>query len=252
METDVKEAVPKYNSITPAQYLEMERASEYKNEYYDGYVQAMSGASLKHNIIASNIAAKVDHFLNGKNCRMLQSDMRVCTPSSDSYMYPDALIICGKPEIEDDKFDTLKNPSVIFEIISSSTALYDKGRKFFFYQQIPSLLEYIMIDSKKNLFSLVANKLMDHGGLNKSLIPTKYSILRRSILIYRFRKSISVQKFNHARPMSLLQFFRGHDLQALLTLFLQMKTSIHGKGNPRFAPHYSTQQNISYVCTLDW
>ena len=154
MENDVKEAVPKYNPITPAQYLKMERASEYKNEYYDGYVQAMSGASLKHNIIASNIAAKVDHFLNGKNCRMLQSDMRVCTPSSDSYMYPDALIICGKPEIEDDKFDTLKNPSVIFEIISSSTALYDKGRKFFFYQQIPSLLEYIMIDSQKKLIQL--------------------------------------------------------------------------------------------------
>ena len=154
METDVKEAVPKYNSITPAQYLEMERASEYKNEYYDGYVQAMSGASLKHNIIASNIAAKVDHFLNGKNCRMLQSDMRVCTPSSDSYMYPDALIVCGKPELEDDKFDTLKNPSVIFEIISSSTALYDKGRKFFFYQQIPSLMEYIMIDSQKKLIQL--------------------------------------------------------------------------------------------------
>ena len=154
MENDVKEAVPKYNSITPAQYLEMERASEYKNEYYDGYVQAMSGASLKHNIIASNIAAKVDHFLNGKNCRMLQSDMRVCTPSSDSYMYPDALIICGKPELEDDKFDTLKNPFVIFEIISSSTALYDKGRKFLFYQQIPSLMEYIMIDSQKKLIQL--------------------------------------------------------------------------------------------------
>src|SRR5439155_8782235 len=108
MENDVKEAVPKYNPITPAQYLKMERASEYKNEYYDGYVQAMSGASLKHNSIASSIAAKVDHFLNGKNCRMLISDMRVCTTCSDIYLYPDALIVCGKSEIEDGNCHSLK------------------------------------------------------------------------------------------------------------------------------------------------
>ena len=114
----------------------------------------MGGASLKHNIIASNIASKVGHFLEGKDCRMLQSDMRVSSPSSDSYMYPDALIVCGKPELEDKKFDTLKNPSVIFEIISPSTAHYDKARKFFFYQRIPSLGEYIMIDSMKRLIQL--------------------------------------------------------------------------------------------------
>src|SRR5258706_6590180 len=118
MENEVKEAAPKYDYITPAQYLEMDRTAEYKNEYYDGYVQAMSGASLKHNIISSNLSAKIGHFLDGKNCRMLQSEMRVTTPSYDSYMYPDALIVGGKPELEDDKFDTLKNPSVIFEILS--------------------------------------------------------------------------------------------------------------------------------------
>jgi Uma2 family endonuclease len=154
MENDVREAAPKYNFITPAQYLEMERASEVKSEYFHGYVQAMGGASLKHNIIASNIAVKVGQILEGKNCRMLQSEMRVGSPSSDSYMYPDALIVCGKPELEDDKFDTLKNPSVIFEIISPSTLLYDKGRKFFFYQRIPSLKEYIMIDSTEMLIQL--------------------------------------------------------------------------------------------------
>ena len=154
MENEIKEAVPKYSFVTPAQYLETERAAGFRSEYFDGYVQAMGGASLKHNIIASNIAAKVGHFLEGKNCRMLQSEMRIGSPSSDSYMYPDALIVCGKPDLEDDKFDTLKNPAVIFEIISPSTALYDKGRKFFFYQQIPSLKEYIMIDSMQRLIQL--------------------------------------------------------------------------------------------------
>jgi Uma2 family endonuclease len=142
------------NFITPAQYLEMERASEFRSEYFQGYVQAMSGASLKHNIIDRNLIYSLTHFLKGKDCQALPSHMRVGTPSADSYMYPDALIVCGKPDLEDDKFDTLKNPSVIFEIISPSTALYDKGRKFFFYQQVPSLKEYIMIDSRQILIQL--------------------------------------------------------------------------------------------------
>ncbi|HET9825421.1 MAG TPA: Uma2 family endonuclease, partial [Chitinophagaceae bacterium] len=93
-------------------------------------------------------------FLKGTNCQALPSHMRVSTPSSDSYMYPDALIVCDTPELEDDKFDTLKNPSVIFEILSPSTAMVDKGRKFFFYQQIPSLKEYIMIDSLQRFIQL--------------------------------------------------------------------------------------------------
>ncbi|MFI5187309.1 MAG: Uma2 family endonuclease [Chitinophagales bacterium] len=149
MENEVKEAVPKYDYITASQYLEMERSAEFKQEYYDGHIYAMSGASLEHNIIASNLSARVGHFLDGKNCRMLQSEMRVSTPSRDSYMYPDAIIVCGEPELEDDKFDTLLNPSVIFEILSPSTRSIDKEGKFFFYREIPSLQEYVMIDSLK-------------------------------------------------------------------------------------------------------
>jgi len=116
MENETKEAAPKYNFITPAQYLEMEWASEFRGDYFRGYVQAMTGASLKHNIIDRNLIYSLTHFPNWKDCQALPSHMRLGTPSSDSYMYPDALIVCDKPELEDDKFDTLKNPSLIFEI----------------------------------------------------------------------------------------------------------------------------------------
>lgn len=149
MENKVKEAAPKYNFISPEEYLAMERASEEKHEYYYGYVQAMSGARLKHNQIASNLYSDIGSFLKNKSCQILPSDMRVSTPSHETYMYPDAQIVCGEPQMEDDSFDTLTNPSVIIEILSPSTQHIDKGRKFFFYRQIPSLKEYIMIDSKK-------------------------------------------------------------------------------------------------------
>ena len=154
MENEVKEPAPKYNYISPEAYLAAERASENRSEYYDGHIIAMGGASLKHNKIAMNLYREVGSFLKGSICNILPSDMRVSTPSHDSFMYPDAVIVCGEPQLEDDKFDTLLNPSVIFEILSPSTSNMDKGRKFFFYREIPSLKEYIMIDSLKPLVIL--------------------------------------------------------------------------------------------------
>src|SRR2546423_4272944 len=120
MENEVKEAAPKYHFISPDEYLAMERASEEKNEYYDGFVTAMSGARLKRNQITANLIITIGHSLKGKSCQILPSDMRVTTPKRDAYMYPDALIICDDPVLEDEQFDTLKNPSVIFEIWSPS------------------------------------------------------------------------------------------------------------------------------------
>jgi len=162
MENELKEAAFKYNFITPQEYLAMERASEEKHEYYDGQVLAMAGAGVNHIRINRNLNSGIDSFLRGKNCEVLPTDMRVTTPTQDAYMYPDALIVCGGLELEDDKFDTLLNPAVIFEILSPSTRSIDKGRKLFFYQQISTLKEYIMIDSLKRFIQLARKK--DDGG----------------------------------------------------------------------------------------
>ena len=151
MENEVKEPAPKYDYLSPQEYLEYERAAEYKNEYYHGQVLGMSGASLKHNILDKNLVSLLAGFLKGNDCNVLPGNMRVSTPSHDAYMYPDAIIYCGDPVLEDDKFDTLLNPVVIFEILSPSTRSIDKGLKFFFYQQISSLKEYFMIDSLKRV-----------------------------------------------------------------------------------------------------
>jgi len=76
-------------------------------------------------------------------------DYRVTTPLFDSYMYPDVMIVCGKTEKKKDCFDTLTNPSVIIQILSPSTSEKDKGLKFLYYLQIPSLEEYILVDSNR-------------------------------------------------------------------------------------------------------
>jgi len=155
MENEVKEPAPKYDFISPDEYLEMERASGEKHEYYDGHVVTLSGASKEHNFINANLIIEIGLFLKGHKCKILPSDMRVSTPSRDAYIYPDASIVCSELELEDNKFDTLLNPCVVFEILSPSTKKNDAGYKLLWYQHIASLKQYIMIDCKKRFVQSV-------------------------------------------------------------------------------------------------
>jgi Uma2 family endonuclease len=138
----------KSKEITAAEYLETERLSLNKHEFFAGEIFAMSGASLSHNIIFSNSFASLSVKLKGKSCRPYGSDLRVHIPQNTLYTYPDITIICGKPETTDDHLDTITNPIVIIEILSKSTRGYDKGEKITLYRDIPSLKSYILIDSE--------------------------------------------------------------------------------------------------------
>lgn len=147
MENEVKEPAPKYNYVSPEQYLELERAAVVKHEYYKGEVYAMSGASPEHNDIAYNINRLVAPFLHGKGCKLYGSDFRIHIPENTLYTYPDFTIVCGKAETTDVYTDNLTNPGVIIEILSVSTKDYDRGTKFSLYRSIKTLQEYILIDS---------------------------------------------------------------------------------------------------------
>lgn len=155
--------------ISPREYLTIERGSEEKHEYYEGEVVTMNGASLAHNDIVANLIGELVYYLKSSPCRPLPSSMRVCNPSAETYMYPDVVIVCGKPQLEDGNFDSLKNPSVIFEVLSPSTEKNDRGRKFYFYKQIPSLQEYILIDSNRQLIEIF-RKQADASWHKESII----------------------------------------------------------------------------------
>lgn len=130
--------------LTPAQYLSVEREAEYKNEYIDGEMVAMTGASRKHNLITVNITSEIGQQLKGRTCEAYASAMRVRVPSSRLYTYPD-VVVCEEPVFEDDHLDTLLNPTLIVEVLSNSTELYDRGKKFGFYRTIESLKDYLLV-----------------------------------------------------------------------------------------------------------
>ena len=131
--------------LTPEEYITAERKATLKSEYLNGEIVAMSGASDTHNLITMNASTALYNQLADRGCRVYASDMRVGISAGISYFYPDIAVTCDKPRFEDDVFDTLTNPQVIIEVLSDSTAGYDRGEKFIRYRQLESLQEYILI-----------------------------------------------------------------------------------------------------------
>jgi len=133
---------------TVQEYLEMENGALEKHEYYKGEIFAMSGAGNRHNIISINVIISLGKSLKGKGCRPYGSDMRVNIPENTLFTYPDISIFCGEVRTLKEDKNTATLPTVIIEILSRSTRNYDRGMKFMLYRAIPSLTDYILIESE--------------------------------------------------------------------------------------------------------
>ena len=135
--------------ITPEEYLAFERKAENKNEYVNGEIFAMTGASRKHNLIVGNLVRELGQQLKGKPCEVYPGEMRVKAPASRSYVYPDVVVVCSEPQFEDDHFDTLLNPTLVVEVLSKSTESYNRLAKSSFYRTIESLSEYLLVSQEE-------------------------------------------------------------------------------------------------------
>jgi Uma2 family endonuclease len=144
--------------FTPEQYLEIDEAAEFKREYYRGEMFAMSGATYAHNVITANTVHQIMNQLAKRPCSVCPSDMRVHTPRTGLYTYPDAVVICGEPKFLDQRETTLLNPTIIIEVLSPSTEAYDRGRKFEHYKSVDSVREYLLIDSERISVTLYRRK----------------------------------------------------------------------------------------------
>ena len=134
----------RYPHISLDTYLARERESAEKHEYLDGLVYMMAGASVTHVRITSNTSRSLGNQLADRPCDVFSSDMRVRTPSG-LVAYPDVVVVCGEPYLQDDRGDVLLNPVVVIEVLSPSTEEYDRTTKFDHYRTIPWLKEYVLI-----------------------------------------------------------------------------------------------------------
>lgn len=137
-------ATDPHQRLTIQEYLAFERQAETRNDYWDGEVFAMTGASRIHNLIAGNIFREIGNQLRRRPCEAYMEAMRVRTPAG-LFTYPDVVVICGEPRFDDTYFDTLLNPTLIVEVLSPSTEAYDRRTKSDSYRSIPSLAEMVLV-----------------------------------------------------------------------------------------------------------
>jgi Uma2 family endonuclease len=135
------------SEITEEQYLALDRAAEFRSEFINGEMFAMSGASLPHVRIQRNLVVELHASLRGSGCEALGSDLRIKV-SGRTYLYADVSVACG-PVTPDEHNDNLINPVAIFEILSPSTEKFDRGLKFQLYRTIDSLKEYILVNQEQ-------------------------------------------------------------------------------------------------------
>jgi Uma2 family endonuclease len=134
--------------VTAEEYLALDRAAEFRSEFFDGDIVAMSGGSMRHSGLKINLAGEVRDALRGTQCRAFDSDLRVRV-SPRMYTYSDLTVVCGKPMLADERQDILLNPKVIFEVLSPSTEFYDRVVKFRHYREIESLTDYVLLDQEQ-------------------------------------------------------------------------------------------------------
>jgi Uma2 family endonuclease len=128
------------------EYLNLEEKFEFKNEYNDGEIIPMTGASLRHNQIIINLIVSLSKVINEDNWEIFANDLRLWIPQYNQYTYPDVMIVKDEPILAENRTDTITNPSIIFEILSKSTSNRDRGEKFNYYRSISEFQEYILID----------------------------------------------------------------------------------------------------------
>ena len=140
-----------YSTIPPKsysveEYLAIEVESESRNEYCDGEIVPMAGGLPNHNRVTLNVASVLNFAFKGKPYEVFSVDQRLLIPKKRTYTYPDVMVIQGQLELQAGRKDTVMNPLLIVEVLSKSTADYDREKKFRAYRSIPSFQEYVLID----------------------------------------------------------------------------------------------------------
>ena len=194
--------------ITVAEYVAFEDASPIKHEYYNGEVFAMAGGSPAHADIIFNVSVAIGSLLRGKPCRGSSSDQRVKVESSGLFTYPDVLVKCPPERYAPEDPHSLLNPTVIFEVLSPSTATYDRTTKFDHYQTIPELREYVLVSQDR--------VRVEHFARMESGAWTLIVLLQREDVLH-------LSSLEVALPVG--EFYEGLDVPAGLMALTQTDAS---------------------------
>lgn len=137
--------------LSLAEYNQLEEETNTRYEYHDGEVFAMAGGDPKHGVIAGNTLTLLNNALFSKSCTVFNSDVKTHIASIKKSYYPDVSVVCGPVERSEQDARAIANPILLIEVLSESTAAFDRVGKFEDYSQLPSLREYVLIEQDRPL-----------------------------------------------------------------------------------------------------
>jgi Uma2 family endonuclease len=139
------------HEYTIADYVRFENGVETKHEYVYGSIIAMAGGTLNHAALIAQIIVQLGGAVRGSGCRVFSSELRIRVAGQPLILYPDATVLCGGASTDQEDNNALLNPVLIAEVTSSSTEKYDRGKKYGYYQRVPTLREYVVVSHARRL-----------------------------------------------------------------------------------------------------
>jgi Uma2 family endonuclease len=166
---------PPKHLYTLDEYFALEHVGDARYEYWNGEIVCMSGGSLAHSRISTNVIVRLSQSLGGTRCQVFNGDLAVKTPTLLPYRYPDISVVCGDPKVESMRgIDALLNPALIVEVLSPSTSQRDHEDKFVAYQSIEAFGEYVLIAQDA---PLVTHYLRQGGQWSRQVLTELDSML---------------------------------------------------------------------------
>ena len=139
---------------TYREYLVLEQSANVRHEFLDGEIYAMAGGTREHAAFCANITSSLSAQLRGRGCQVHSSDLRIRVMETGLATYPDVTVVCKHAELDPDDRNTITNPTLVVEVLSPSTAAYDRGEKLDHYKKIPSLREVVLVAHDERLIEV--------------------------------------------------------------------------------------------------
>lgn len=167
---------------TAEEYLALEVESEIRSEFRNGEIVEMTGGTPAHNEITATFIFLLKSALRKQPYSIFVTDQRLWLPEANRYTYPDVMVTPRPPELKSDRKDTVMNPILIAETLSSSTEGYDRGDKFTYYRTIEAFQEYVLIEQYRPHVEHYVKQgdnewlFRDYSGLESSFVLSSVGV----------------------------------------------------------------------------
>jgi Uma2 family endonuclease len=144
-------------AFTLQDFLAWDETQPERNEFFRGEVFVQAGALRRHNVVAGNVFAALHARLRGTPCRPFVADMKVAVDQADCCFLPDIVVTCSEADRREERF--VREPTLVVEVLSDSTAAFDRGEKFSAYRTLPSLKDYVLVDPQRRRIEVFRRSL---------------------------------------------------------------------------------------------